>query len=80
MFGVMQHLKVVVCENSSEAVEKGYVYSHSKGFKAIEIETVVVVRKGTEGGNSTVDLILVDEAGNKFVCMVTGALLKSIPT
>jgi len=77
MFGVMQHLDVVVCKDADEATQKGYVYRD--GIKAVEIDKVVVVREGTQAGNSTVDLILKDEQGNKFVVMVTGNLLKSIP-
>ncbi len=78
MFGVMNHLSVVVCEDSHEAEASGYFY-RAPEVKAIEIEKVVVVKKGTEGGNTTVDLLLVDESGQKYVVMVTGALLKSIP-
>lgn len=77
MFGVMQHLEVVVCQNAEEATQKGYVYRD--GIRPVEIEKVVVVREGTQAGNATVDLILKDEQGNKFVVMVTGNLLKSIP-
>jgi hypothetical protein len=77
MFGMMQHLEVVVCQNAEEATQKGYVYHD--GIKPVEIEKVVVVREGTQAGNATVDLILKDEQGNKFVVMVTGNLLKSIP-
>ena len=44
-----------------------------------DADEAVVVRKGTVGGNSTVDLVLKDESGQKFVVMLTGALVKSIP-
>ncbi len=80
MFGVMQHLKITIVEDVDEAIEKGYNYTEVGGFKPIRIAEVVVVRKGTEGGNSTVDLILETETGELYVVMVTGALLKSIPT
>lgn len=77
MFGVMQHLKVVLCKDAEEAQQKGHIYH--EGFTAVEIDTVVVVQQGTESGNPTVDLVLKDAAGNKYVVMVTGNLLKSIP-
>lgn len=77
MFGVMQHLNVVICKDAEEATNRGYVYRNS--IKAVEIDTAVVIREGTESGNSTVDLILKDQEGNLFVVMLTGALLKSIP-
>ena len=76
-FGMMQHLNVHICENAEDAIQKGHVYR--EGVKAVEIDKVVVVRKGTEAGNSTVDLVLKDQEGNTFVVMVTGNLLKSIP-
>ena len=78
MFGVMNHLNIHICANADDAVEKGHTYSPSE-YKTVEIDKVVVVRNWTEGGNSTVDLILKDQHGNKFVVMVTGNLLKSIP-
>lgn len=76
-FGVMQHLKVAICKDADDAIQKGYLYREP--IKGIEITEVVVVQQGTEGQNSTVDLLLQDEHGNKFVVMLTGALLKSIP-
>ncbi len=76
-FGVHQALNIVVCKDADDAINKGYLYRD--GFSAVEIEKVVVVQNGTQGGNSTVDLILVDEKGNRYVTMLTGALLKSIP-
>ena len=48
-------------------------------YKPIEVKQVVVVRNGTERGKPTVDFVLEGETGQKFVFMVTGALLKSIP-
>lgn len=76
-FGMMQHLNIHICENAEDAIQKCHVYR--EGVKAVEIDKVVVVRKGTEGGNSTVDLVLKDREGNTFVVMLTGNLLKSIP-
>lgn len=78
MFGIMNYLDIEICENADEAALKGYVYSYDE-YKPIEITKVVVVRKGTEEGNPTVDLILQDQEGNKFVVMITGKLLKLIP-
>ena len=76
-FGVMNHLEIHVCKDANEAVEKGHIYRGP--IKAVEIDKVVVVQSGTVEGNSTVDLVLKDKEGNKYVVMVTGRLLKSIP-
>jgi len=78
MFGMMNHLSVHICEDANDASEKGHVYTQPQ-YQSVEIEKVVVVRQGTVEGNSTVDLVLHDGKGNKFVVMLTGNLLKSIP-
>lgn len=80
MFGIMQHLNVRIFNNADEASAAGY--SHDAKYadaEPINITQVVVVRNGTVGGNSTADLLLEDQKGNKFVVMVTGNLLKSLP-
>jgi RNA:NAD 2'-phosphotransferase (TPT1/KptA family) len=76
-FGVMQKLEVHICKDAQDSIDRGHIYRD--GIKAIEIDKVVVVRNGTKGNNSTVDIVLKDQQGNTFVVMVTGALLKSIP-
>lgn len=78
--GPQQHLRVVVCTDAGDAIAQGFDYaSQGDKFKPIEIETAVVVSNGTEAGNATVDLVLVDQKGQHFVVMLTGALLRSIP-
>lgn len=56
---------------------KGFQYGAE--FIPVVIDTVVVVGNGTELGNSTVDLILTDADGQKYVALITGQLLKAIP-
>ena len=75
---IHNHLEVTVCDDAEDAVSKGFNYAKD-GTKPIEVKKVVVVRKGTQGGNPTVDFLLEDETGQRFVFMVTGNLLKSIP-
>lgn len=77
--GPQNHLSITVCRDAEEATQKGFHYSTSNDYKLIEITQVVVVQDGTLSGGATVDLILTDESGQKFVVMLTGALLKSIP-
>ena len=72
-------LHITICEDASDATRQGFHYREPV-FKSMAIERVVVVQNGTESDKPTVDLILVDPAtGQKFVAMLTGALLKSIP-
>lgn len=47
-------------------------------FKASNIDHACVIRKGTEADKSTVDLIFVDESGQKFITMLTGNLVKNL--
>lgn len=80
MFGVMQHLRVRVFDNAEAALAAGYSkIGKYVDTKPVEITQVVVVRNGTQGGNSTADLVMQDQEGNQYVVMVTGNLLKSLP-
>ena len=76
-FGVQAKLIVDVCEDSTEATYKGYFYREPI-YKPIEITKAVVVHEGMNSGNSSVDFILIDKTGQKFVCMITAKLLKEL--
>lgn len=78
MFGVMTSMKVAVVEDAAEAIEQGFNYTDGD-YKAVEIVQAIVVRNGTEAGRPSVDFILQDEDGNKYVVLLTGALLKALP-
>ena len=73
-------LNITLCKDAADATQQGFHYREPE-YKSMKIERVVVVQDGTQSGKSTVDFILVDPAtGQKYVALVTGALLKSIPT
>lgn len=76
-----QSLDIAICEDAEDAIKQGFNYAArpAGSVKPIEIKKVVVVRNGTQQGNSSVDFVLQDEDGQQFVFMVTGRLLKSIP-
>ncbi len=74
---IHNHLNVTVCEDAYDAMAKGHTYPPPT--KPVAVVRVVVVKKGTEGGNSTVDFLLEDGTGQQFMFMVTGALLKALP-
>ena len=69
---------MTICDSPADAVEKGFKY-RSPEYQQAHLKKAVVVRKGTEQGNSTVDLIFEDNDGNKFVAMITSNLLKMLP-
>lgn len=77
------HLNITICEDAADAIAKGFNWAApqpgEQPVKPIEVQKVVVVRNGTQAGNPTVDFVLQDETGQRFVFMVTGALLKAIP-
>lgn len=74
------HLQVSICDDAQDAIAKGFDWKAAQpAVKPIEITQVVVVRNGTQTGKPTVDLVLTDDTGQRFVCMLTGVLLKSIP-
>ena len=77
LFGIVNALEVHIHEDAKEAMRAGCFY-RPPVFKPITIERAVIVNKGTDSGAPTVDLILRDETGQKFVVMLTGNLLKSL--
>ena len=74
---VMQHVDITVCEDAADATAKGYIYHD--GVIPLQIKKCVVVKNGTVGGNPTVDFIMEDEEGKRYVFLITHALLQSIP-
>lgn len=69
----MQSLSIKIF-NSPEEAPKYFRPEH----KFIKIKEAVIVRNGTVGGNATVDLIVEDEDGQKYIGMLTGRLLKQV--
>lgn len=77
---IHQHLEIELCSDAHDAIARGYDWKAVQpAVKPIEVKKVVVVRNGTTAGNATVDFLLEDESGQRFVFMVTGNLLKMIP-
>ena len=77
---IHQHLQVTICTDAQDAIAQGFDWkSVQPEVKPIEVKQVIVVRKGTQAGNATVDFLLEDATGQRFVFMVTGNLLKTIP-
>lgn len=77
---IHNQLAIAMCDDAGDAIAKGFDYAKATPpIKPIEVKQVVVVRKGTLEGRPTVDFVLEDETGQRFVFMVTGRLIKSIP-
>lgn len=73
-------LNIEICADAYDAIARGYHWRTAVPVvKPIEVKKLIVVRNGTQEGNATVDFLLEDETGQRFVFMVTGNLLKSIP-
>jgi hypothetical protein len=47
-------------------------------FKHAEVTEAVLVRNGTVAGAPTIDLIFTDEKGQKYISMITAALLEQV--
>lgn len=73
-------LSVHIVQDADEAIAEGYDWAMADPpVKPVEVKKLVVVRNGTEMGLPTVDFLMEDDSGQRYVFMVTGALLKSIP-
>lgn len=73
----MNAITINIFDNAQEAIKAGFTY-HTENFTVCDIVNAVVVKNGTLQGNSTVDVIMKDVNGNKFVAIITGNLLKGI--
>jgi hypothetical protein len=77
---IKQSINITICDDAEDAIAQGFNWREAQPpVKPIELQQVVVVRKGTQAGNATVDFVLRDETGQRFVFMMTGNLLKTIP-
>ena len=80
---IHQSLSITMCDDAADAIAQGFNWAaRAPGMPPvlpIEVKKVIVVRKGTQQGNATVDFLLEDETGQQFVFMITGNLLKTIP-
>lgn len=77
---ITTHLNIAIVQDADDAIKNGYDWSsHEPAVKPVEVKKVVVVRSGTESGKPTVDFVVEDDNGQRYVFMVTGALLKTIP-
>lgn len=47
-------------------------------FKHATLDQVMIVKKGTVGGKSTLDLVFTDENGQKHVAMITASIIRQV--
>jgi len=47
-------------------------------YEAVTLKSVNVVGNGTTDGNPTVDLILIDDRGQKYVALVKGSFIEAV--
>ncbi len=74
------HLNIRICDDAQDAIQQGFNWVvHPTPPKPVEITQVVIIRKGTENGNPTVDFVMKDDTGQRYVFMITGALLRALP-
>lgn len=71
-------LVVKICHTVKEAIDAGFVYSEPE-YEPIRVTQVVVVKHGMESGADTVDFLLEDRKGQKYMFMITASLLNMIP-
>ena len=66
-------LSVTVADSpaSAPAYEEGE-------FKMLKLNNAVVVKRGTDIGNPTVDLVFTDAEGGKYVVLATGGIIENL--
>jgi len=60
----------------AESIEKAPNYGND--YTAIRMDRAIIVKNGTEGGRSSIDLQCTDAKGNKYLIMTTARLLKNL--
>lgn len=75
----MNAIKMHIFEDADQATGYGFNYNEWDTRPNTVIATdAVIVRNGTVQNLPTIDLIGVDQQGNKHVVMLTGRLLKAV--
>jgi hypothetical protein len=75
----MQAINMHVFEDADQATGYGFNYNEwDKRPNTVIVTDAVIVRKGTVQQLPTIDLICMDQQGNKHVLMITGRLLKGV--
>lgn len=69
------HIAIKVVASPDEAPNYN---TDGQGIKAASLDTAIIVKNGTEGGNATIDLQFTDDKGQRYVAMITANLLKSV--
>lgn len=77
-YGLQKDIPVSICKDARDAAMRGFDYAAGEDYKPIRITQAVVVQDGTVTNQPTVDFILQDESGQKFVVMMTGNLLNMV--
>lgn len=70
----MISLRLKICDQPHEAPN----YTLEENVKGCEFTDAVIVKNGTVNGKPTVDIVLVDKDGNKFVAMTSGEIIKML--
>jgi hypothetical protein len=74
--GLTSSLNLHVVDDAHEAIKQGFFY-RPPVYKPLRIDKIVIVRNGTVNNNATVDIVLEDENGQKFITLVSMSLLKT---
>lgn len=70
-------IKVTVCQDTHDTIRQGFFY-RPPIYRPLNINEAVVNLKGTQAGKPTVDFILEDEKGQKYVIILTSTILAAI--
>lgn len=75
--GTQNELRITVCESSSDAVRRGYLYRPPIHLP-LRVNECVIVHGGMESGADTVDFVCEAASGQKFIFMLSGNLIKTL--
>lgn len=76
-FGISTIAEIQIYTTAQEAAQAGHIYRQPR-YEAINLDRVVIIRRGTQNGLPTIDLVFKDQHGQEHVNMITGRLLAMI--
>lgn len=61
-----------------DSIDKAPQWNEQTHVESVNVGEFHIVRKGTNEGRSTVDIVLIDTDGMKYVAMTTGLIIRLV--
>ena len=70
----MNSVNIKICDTVEDAPN----YKKMGGYTSLSIGDFVIVGQGRQSGRPTIDVLLTDDEGKRYVAMITGTLVEML--